>query len=65
MSTKGTKTKIVLNLFLLIGIFAIIYYLINQSFDEIFAEILSTSWMVFGHLAILHSIESYHLVQEH
>ena len=36
MSTKGTKTKIALNLLLLIGILAIIYYLINQSFADIF-----------------------------
>lgn len=46
MSTKGAKLKIGLNLILLIGIFAIIYYLINQSFAEIFAEILSTSLIV-------------------
>lgn len=30
MSSKGTKTKIILNLLLLIVIFAIIYYLINH-----------------------------------
>ncbi|MCZ1961232.1 UPF0104 family protein, partial [Enterococcus faecium] len=35
MSSKGTKTKIILNLLLLIVIFAIIYYLINQSFADI------------------------------
>lgn len=46
MATKGAKTKIALNLFLLIGIFAIIYYLINQSFADIFAELLSTSFIV-------------------
>ena len=48
MSSKGTKIKIILNLLLLIAIFAIIYYLINQSFADIFAELLSTSVVVFG-----------------
>lgn len=46
MSSKGTKTKIILNLFLLVGIFVIIYYLINQSFAAIFSELLSTSLIV-------------------
>ncbi len=46
MSSKGTKIKIILNLLLLIAVFAIIYYLINQSFADIFAELLSTSVVV-------------------
>lgn len=53
MSSKGTKTKIILNLLLLIVIFAIIYYLINQSFADIFAELLSTSVVVLAAAVIL------------
>ncbi|MGX7172565.1 lysylphosphatidylglycerol synthase transmembrane domain-containing protein [Enterococcus ratti] len=47
MSAKKIKTKIVLNLVLVLGIFGIIYYLINQSFAEIFTQILSTSLFTF------------------
>lgn len=61
MSTKGTKTKIVLNLLLLIGILAIIYYLINQSFAEIFSELLSTSWIVIVAALVLGTL--YQLVE--
>lgn len=46
MSTKGTKIKIIINLLLLTIILAIIYYLINQSFADIFKELLSTSVQV-------------------
>lgn len=46
MSTKGTKIKIIINLLLLTIILAIIYYLINQSFADIFKELLSTSIQV-------------------
>ena len=56
MSSKGTKTKIILNLLLLIVIFAIIYYLINQSFADIFAELLSTSVVVLAAAVILGTV---------
>ena len=61
MSTKGTKTKIALNLLLLIGILAIIYYLINQSFADIFAELLSTSLVVIVAALVLGTL--YQLVE--
>ncbi|WP_165006051.1 MULTISPECIES: lysylphosphatidylglycerol synthase transmembrane domain-containing protein [unclassified Enterococcus] len=56
MSNKGTKTKLFLNLLLLIAIFAIIYYLINQSFAEIFEELLSTSLIVLAATILLGTI---------
>lgn len=56
MSSKGTKTKIILNLLLLVVIFAIIYYLINQSFADIFAELLSTSIVVLVAAVILGTV---------
>lgn len=56
MSSKGTKIKIILNLLLLIAIFAIIYYLINQSFADIFAELMSTSVVVLAATVILGTV---------
>ena len=56
MSSKGTKIKIILNLLLLIAVFAIIYYLINQSFADIFAELLSTSVVVLVAIVILGTV---------
>ena len=41
---------------MLIAIFAIIYYLINQSFADIFAELMSTSVVVLAATVILGTV---------